>query len=119
MMAELLDDETPDLNVFVIGPGYVRTKIHDETLRNAERAGRNLEKTLDFLKGEGTSYDDIYCCIEWCCRQGRPVAGGRNFSVVHDPWREGGDALAAALAKDVDLYKLRRRQSLPADSDRH
>jgi len=114
-MAELLDDEAPDLNIFVVGPGYVRTKIHEETLRNAERAGRNLEKTQDFLKGAGTSYDDIFGCIEWCSAQGRPVAGGRNFSVVHDPWRNGGAALAAALANDNDLYKLRRRQTLPVD----
>lgn len=115
-MAELLDDEAPDLNIFVIGPGYVRTKIHDETLRSAERAGRNREKTLSFLKSgeEGTSYDDIFRCIEWCCAQGRPIAGGRNVSVVHDPWRDGGTALASALAKDIDLYKLRRRQTLPA-----
>lgn len=114
-MAELLDDEAPDLNVFVLGPGYVRTKIHEETLRSAERAGGNLDKTLNFLKGDGTSYDDIFRCIEWCRAKGRPVAGGRNLSVVHDPWRDGGVALAAALTRDADLYKLRRRQTLPVD----
>lgn len=115
-MAELLDDEASDINIFVVGPGYVRTKIHEETLRNAKRAGSNLEKTQNFLKGEGTSYDDIFGCIEWCAAQGRPVAGGRNFSVVHDPWRNGGAALAASLANENDLYKLRRRQTLPADT---
>jgi NAD(P)-dependent dehydrogenase (short-subunit alcohol dehydrogenase family) len=117
-MAELLDDEAPDLNVFVLGPGYVRTKIHEETLRSGERAGRNRDKTQNFLKSDGTSYDDIFGCIEWCRAQGRPIAGGRNFSVVHDPWREGGAALASALAKDNDLYKLRRRQALPVDPGR-
>lgn len=117
-MAELLDDEAPDLNVFVLGPGYVRTKIHDETLRSGGRAGRNLEKTLEFLKGDGTSHEDIYRCIEWCCTQGRPVAGGRNLSVVHDPWRDGGADLAAALRDDPNLFKLRRRQSLPDATSR-
>lgn len=111
-MAELLDDETTDLNIFVVGPGFVRTKIHDETLRNAAAAGANLEKTLTFLKTEGTSYDDLYACIEWCFAQGRTIAGGRNFSTVHDPWRGGGSALARALASDGELYKLRRRQEI-------
>ena len=37
-MCELLDDEEPDLNAFIIGPGFVRTRIHGETFR-AGRAG--------------------------------------------------------------------------------
>jgi NAD(P)-dependent dehydrogenase (short-subunit alcohol dehydrogenase family) len=113
-MAELLDDEAPDLNVFVIGPGYVRTKIHDETLAAHANPGVNRQKTLDFLKTEGTSHDDIFACIEWCFDGGRPVAGGRNVSVVHDPWRDGGNALKSALTSEPNLYKMRRRQDLPA-----
>ena len=117
-MAELLDDEAPDLNVFVVGPGFVRTKIHDETLGPSARPGANRQKTLDFLDTPGTSHDDIFACIEWCFDQGRAVAGGRNFSVVHDPWRDGGVALKAALGGDSNLYKMRRRQDLPAKVER-
>jgi NAD(P)-dependent dehydrogenase (short-subunit alcohol dehydrogenase family) len=116
-MAELLDDETPDLNIFVLGPGFVRTKIHDETLRSGESAGANLTKTLEFLETPGTSHDHIFNCAEWCFEQGREVVGGRNLSIVHDPWRDGGAALAAALRSDRNLYKLRRRQDLPGDPD--
>jgi NAD(P)-dependent dehydrogenase (short-subunit alcohol dehydrogenase family) len=116
-MAELLDDEAPDLNVFVLGPGFVRTKIHDETLRSGESAGGNLAKTHEFLATPGTSHDDIFRCAEWCFAQGRDVVGGRNLSVVHDPWRDGGGALAAALRNDRDLYKLRRRQDLPGSAE--
>ncbi|MDB5411047.1 MAG: short-chain dehydrogenase/reductase [Rhodospirillales bacterium] len=115
-MAELLDDECPDLNVFVLGPGFVRTKIHDETLRSGEKAGGNLAKTRAFLTTQGTSHDDIFQCVEWCFVQGRDVVGGRNLSVVHDPWRNGGAALATALRNDRDLYKLRRRQDLSGDA---
>jgi NAD(P)-dependent dehydrogenase (short-subunit alcohol dehydrogenase family) len=107
-MCELLDDEVPDLKTFILGPGYVRTKIHDETLAAGEWAGENREKTQKFLSGEGTSMDDIYDCLEWCIAQNRGVVGGRNFSVVHDPWRNGGAALVAALTIDQNLYKLRR-----------
>lgn len=107
-MCELLDDEVKDLKTFILGPGYVRTKIHQETLNAAEQAGGNLEKTLKFLENEGTSLDEIYKCIQWCLLQDREVVGGRNLSVVHDPWRNGSAALVEELRIDPDKYKLRR-----------
>ena len=107
-MCELLDDEIPTLKTFILGPGYVRTKIHEETLRAGDSAGENRQKTLDFLETEGTSMDDIFDCIQWCVDQDREIIGGRNVSVVHDPWRNGGKELASALTKDTNLYKLRR-----------
>lgn len=108
-MCELLDDENPDLNVFIVGPGFVRTKIHKETLAHARQAGRFYQRTIDFLNtNPGTSLDEIYQCIRWCIRKGRPVAGGRNFSVVHDPWRDKDEGLEESLRGDPHQYKLRR-----------
>lgn len=107
-LCELLDDEAPEIKAFILGPGYVRTKIHAETMAAAERAGENLERTQNFMATDGTALDDIYDCMEWCVTQSRSVVGGRNFSVVHDPWRNGGAALAAALTSDANRYKLRR-----------
>lgn len=107
-MCELLDDENPDLNVFIIGPGFVRTKIHRQTLDQPVAAGPNYDRLLKFLETPGTAMDDIDACITWCVEQGRAVAGGRNFSVVHDPWRDNGAALAASLAGDLAKFKLRR-----------
>jgi hypothetical protein len=60
------------------------------------------------METDGTSMDDIFACLEWCVGQDRAVVGGRNFSVVHDPWRNGGKMLAQALAADADRFKLRR-----------
>lgn len=109
-MCELLDDENKDLNVFILGPGFVRTKIHQQTLDNPAAAGQNYERTVEFLKPDnsGTSFDEIYECINWAIRQGRDIAGGRNFSVVHDPWRHGGIDLAERLRGDSSKFKLRR-----------
>jgi NAD(P)-dependent dehydrogenase (short-subunit alcohol dehydrogenase family) len=108
-MCELIDDEEARVNVFIIGPGFVRTRIHEETLRAGAAAGAGLDKTQAFLATPGSSHDDIYAHMSWCIAQGRAVAGGRNFSTVHDPWREGGMALAADLANDADALRLRRR----------
>jgi NAD(P)-dependent dehydrogenase (short-subunit alcohol dehydrogenase family) len=109
-MCELLDDEAPDLNAFIVGTGWVRTKIHEQTLQAGARAGANFEATGRFLENTsaGTSLDDIAAMIDWGIARGRSVAGGRNFSVVHDGWRDGGQALAQRLRDDPHAYKLRR-----------
>jgi len=43
-MCELIDDETEDLNIFIVGPGFVKTKTHFETLRAGEKAESNFER---------------------------------------------------------------------------
>jgi len=109
-MCELLDDENPDLNVFIVGPGWVRTKIHAQTLNSRTNAGDNYERTKEFLKSNnpGTDYQNIYDCINWCISKGNSVAGGRNFSVVHDPWHNQESSLVRQLRNDPDKFKLRR-----------
>lgn len=108
-MCELLDDEVADLKCFILGPGYTASKLHEATYAAGTKAGANLQKTLDFVKTPGTSMDDIFDCLEWCFRQDREVIGGRNISVVHDKWRDGGHELVDALRANPDLFKLRRR----------
>lgn len=109
-MCELLSAENPDLNAVIIGPGVVRTKIHEQTLRAGQRSGPNYDRVAQFVRSNdaGVSHDDIYACVSWCIQAGRSVTGGRNFSVVHDAWRAGGKALAEALETDPDMYRLRR-----------
>ena len=109
-MCELLDAECTDTSFFIIGPGIVRTKIHQQTLEAPERSGGNYAKVADFLASgdPGTSHDDIYRCLLWCRSAGKAVVGGRNIALVRDQWRDGGRALASALRDDPELYRLRR-----------
>lgn len=110
-MCELLDDEIPDMNPFIIGPGWVRTKIHTQTLIRKQHAGNNFERTIEFLESDetGTNFDEIFNCINWCIKQGKPVVGGRNFSLVHDLWCENEeDTLIKQLLDDNEKFKLRR-----------
>ncbi len=110
-MCEQIHAETSEANAFAIGPGYVKTRIHDETCRAGPLlAGPNYARTVQQLETPGTTMDDIYRHMCWCMAQGRQVAGGRNFSTVHDPWRSGGEALAHSLRSDQDRYRLRRKQ---------
>lgn len=108
-MTELLDSEYPELQVSIIGTGWVNTKIHRQTLSAGDAAGKNLNKTREFLKkeGAGSSLEAVAECVEWCLSSPRSAVGGRNFSLVHDPWRCAD--LIRDLEADRDRYKLRRK----------
>jgi len=112
-MCEFLDAESQDLNIFIVGPGWTKTKTHYKILYDPSVSPEKSAQTREFLKTKkGTPLRDIYQCIEWLRSQGRRVAGGRNFSVVYDPWKASGRTdLAQALAADPDMYKLRRHRN--------
>lgn len=108
-MTELLDSECPDLQVSIIGTGWVNTKIHQQTLAAGTAAGRSLDRTRDFLKNAeraGTTLETVAECVDWCLSSPRSAVGGRNFSLVHDPWRS--EQTIDELNANADLYKLRR-----------
>ena len=110
---ELIDDECPDIHAVALGTGWVATKIHRQTLASGERAGDNLRRTREFIDSgaQGTTCEEILACLDWCFAQDRAVTGGRNVSVVHDPWRDGGADLIERLRGERGRYKLRREGS--------
>ncbi len=112
-MCEFLDSENDDLNMFIVGPGWTKTKTHLITLKHVDKNDKKYYETLEFMeRGIGTSMDDIYGCIRWLCTKGKKVAGGRNFSVVHDKWKgELNSTLTTELESDQDMYKLRRHKN--------
>lgn len=107
-MCELLDAEVQDTRFTIVGPGWVKTKIHNATLKAGKKAGFNYDKTIQQLasSSECTPMDRILDCCDWIIRMPRSVVGGRNFSVVFDRW--GDQILEKTLTKNPDLFKLRR-----------
>lgn len=65
-MVAVLNEET-DLNVFMINPGVVKTKIHNQTLAAGARAA-NYERVKAMMDGNErtTTHDEIYQCLKWC-----------------------------------------------------
>jgi NAD(P)-dependent dehydrogenase (short-subunit alcohol dehydrogenase family) len=110
-MCELIDDEYKNLNTFIIGPGFTKTKTHLETIKAGKKAGTNYLRVKKFLKSsnQGTSFKKIYECILWGTEESRKIVGGRNFSVVHDKW--GTKRLRIKLLSDINKYKLRRHKN--------
>jgi len=106
-MCELLDAEIPDTRFVIVGPGWVKTKIHNATLSAGARAGANYQLTIDKLAGnECTPMEQVLDCCDWLINAPRELISGRNFSVVFDRW--GSGELKKRLAEEPNMYKLRR-----------
>ena len=106
-MTELLDAEIPDTRFAIIGPGWVKTKIHEVTLKAGMRAGENYRLTEDKLAGNDfTPMETVLDCCDWVVNAPREIVSGRNFSAVNDKWST--DELTKKLASNPDMYKLRR-----------
>lgn len=96
---ETMDAETPEATFFALGPGFVPTRFHLPTIQAALKDER--------LGTPGTPLEKIYDCLKWCLAQEKAVIGGRNIH-VNDPWDTEPNELAARLALNPNLYKLRR-----------
>ncbi len=106
-MCELLDAEIPDTSFTIIGPGWVKTKIHESTLKAGAKAKSNYQKTLEKLgTNECTPMEKVLDCCDWIINEEHKVIGGRNFSVVFDQWSTS--QLKTSLLEDPNMYKLRR-----------
>jgi len=106
-MTELLDLEIDDATFTIVGPGWVKTKIHDSTLKAKERAGDDYKRTVEQLASDRcTPMDKVLDCCDWILSQPKEVIGGRNISVVADEW--GKRSLEVDLLADFDMYKMRR-----------
>lgn len=105
-MCELLDAELQDVRFMIVGPGWVKTKIHQETIDAKSKAGNNFQRTLEKLTQECTPMEDVIECCNWLISSSLHQLSGRNYSVEYDAW--GTKQLEGLLKEDCDLYKLRR-----------
>jgi NAD(P)-dependent dehydrogenase (short-subunit alcohol dehydrogenase family) len=107
-MTELLATEITDTTFVIVGPGWVKTKIHEATLYAGENlAGLNYNKTKDMLRSEAcTDIASIIRTFDWIRFAPTDAVNGRNFSVAFD--QIGSPELLAALQNEPEMYKLRR-----------
>ena len=104
---ELLNAEVLDVRFTILGPGWVNTKIHSETLRAVSVVPANAAETNRRLNdNDFNPMSRVVDCVDWVMKAPRDLVGGRNFSVVHDQW--GTSNLELRLRKDKEMFKLRR-----------
>lgn len=106
-VCELLASEYPEHAFFSLGPGWVDTKIHKQTLAAGDHAGANQQRTTEILRrGGAVRMEKVVEAINCLMQMPINLVSGRNFSVAHDPI--GQDVLSRALLEDNHLFKLRR-----------
>lgn len=110
-MCEFLDAEIPDVRFSILGPGWVKTKIHESTLRaGVDKAGANFLKTQEKLAGtDWVPMERVVECCTWLVTTPSNGVKGRNFSAANDLC--GSAKLERALEEDADMYKLRRNNN--------
>ena len=103
---ELLDAEIKDTKFTILGPGWVKTKIHKATIDQPSNSGKNYKKTIQiFKKNNFYPMSEVIKCCNWLINADRTLVGGRNFSSVFDPW---DSKKINKIKKDSNIFKLRR-----------
>ena len=107
-MVELFDTEITDTSFSILGPGWVKTKLHDSTIQSKDAGGSNYYKTIEMLGEDGKKcypMEKVIDCCNWILSSDRELVGGRNFSSVFDPW-ESDDI--EKIKDNPNNFKLRR-----------
>ncbi len=105
-LCELLDHEIKDTVFSILGPGWVKTKIHLSTLNNKKGSGENFKKTKDMLDNDKCfPIEKVVKCCDWIMTEKKEIVSGRNFSAVHDPW---DNAKIKKIQANKNIFKLRR-----------
>jgi NAD(P)-dependent dehydrogenase (short-subunit alcohol dehydrogenase family) len=106
-MVELLAAEMPDVKFVIIGPGWVKTKIHNSVLASKENAGASYARTIEkFKNNEFVPMDKVVECCNVMIEGDKAALTGRNISVEFDCWSE--PQFLSFLNENSNIYKLRR-----------
>lgn len=103
---ELLDYEEKKIDVSILGPGWIKTKIHQPTLRSKIKNFKNKKLTKKIFKEDNKNdLNKLNLCVDWMFRYSSKISG-RNISLKFDKW--GFQGLLKRFNKNKNLYKLRR-----------
>lgn len=106
-MVELLAAEIPDVKFVIIGPGWVKTKIHNSVLAAKKNAGSSYQRTVEKFKTDKfIPMSKVIDCCNAMIFGNKAALTGRNISVEFDRWNE--PEFINFLSENSDLYKLRR-----------
>ena len=115
-MVELLDEEIPEMKFSIIGPGWVKTKIHKATFKAKHMAGQNyLNTKTRFKTNNFVPIKDVVSCFNQIVKSPKRVFGGRNISTENDHWNDKD--LQNILISDQNAFKLRRSKNDLKKSD--
>lgn len=96
------------VTVNAVAPGFVRTRLHDQTLAaGPERVGADFfARTEHVVAGGGDDATLAADLTAWLLHPGSPPVSGRLLSARWDPWQD--PAFPSRLLAEADLATLRR-----------
>ena len=104
---ELLNEEIESTAFSILGPGWVKTKIHSQSLEPSLCHLSSYQETQRRLnESDFIDMDQVISSIIWILSQDKNIVGGRNFSTAHDPF--DSDDFLEKLSSDSNVFKLRR-----------
>jgi NAD(P)-dependent dehydrogenase (short-subunit alcohol dehydrogenase family) len=104
---ELLDAEESDVAFTILGPGWVRTNIHEQTISAAGAPEAIVRETRRRLEADDfLPMSRVLEAVDWLIEQPKEVIGGRNFSAAGDPF--GAEELVDFLIREPSAFRLRR-----------
>jgi len=102
-----LEFKSDDIDINAVAPGFVVTRLHQDTIKAGKKAGGNfLKKTLDQIEKGGTSPDVSARLTVFLLSQESDGITGRFISAPWDPWMD--EDFLERLKEDKDFATLRR-----------
>ena len=107
-LTELLSAEFDNIHATIIGPGWVKTKIHTPTLENGLKKSPSsyLETHRRFKENDFVPMSEVIACLNIIIKSIDNRYAGRNISVKHDDWKNVDFLNNEPLISSN--YKLRR-----------
>ena len=108
-LTELLYAEYPDIHPTIVGPGWVKTKIHNATLSDSGKIltpESYVETKRRFSEDDFVPMSRVISCMSAILSEPSSKFAGRNISVQHDAWFE--ESFLSSPSLDPSSYKLRR-----------
>lgn len=104
---ELLATENPEHFFFNLGPGWVDSPIHQQTISAGDAASEAYQETIRrYQANEFVPIDKVVDALNFFTFIAGKEFSGRNFSAINDQLRS--NALSEKLLNCVNSYKLRR-----------
>jgi NAD(P)-dependent dehydrogenase (short-subunit alcohol dehydrogenase family) len=104
---ELLAAEYPEVFFLSLGTGWMKSPIHQQTLRAGKLAGKSLDETRRRLQSEDFGDPELLVdFMRWYLRIDDPRISGRNIALQGDDWKTLG--FVDSLTSSDDAFKLRR-----------